>query len=172
MTVLDDGMGTMSVEAMKALPVPGHAKTSLLGKKTVPGQSRGGAGEEGGETSGSANETRLAAAGPPGHLPSSRLRCRGLPGVASASVQALKRLTETISTHDPTMMVKERGPPPPQDGVGAIIGVVERQDDTAVMQPDKGGAQQLVWQLGRQLGTGIVPGQGKRRSMQSFLLIF
>jgi hypothetical protein len=40
------------------------------------------------------------------------------------------------------------------------------------MQPDKGVAQQLVWQLGRQLGTGIVPGQGKSRSIQSFFKKF
>jgi hypothetical protein len=49
---------------------------------------------------------------------------------------------------------------------------VERRDDAAAAQPDKGGAQQLVWQLGQQLGTGIVPGQGKSRSIQSFLKLF
>jgi hypothetical protein len=31
--------------------------------------------------------------------------------------------------------------------------------------------QQLVWQLGRQLGTGLVPGQRKSRSIQSFLIL-
>ncbi len=58
---------------------------------------------------------------------------------------------------------------PPQDGVGAFVGLVERWDDAAAAQPDEGGMQQLVWQLSRQLGTGVVPGQGKRRSIQSFL---
>jgi hypothetical protein len=57
----------------------------------------------------------------------------------------------------------------PQDGVGAVVGVVERRDGAAAAQPDEGGAQQLVWQLGQQLGTEIVPGQGKSRSIPSFL---
>ncbi len=61
-----DGTGTASVEAVKALPIPGM-------QKTVLGPSRGGTGEEGEETSCSANETRLVAAGPPGRLPGSRL---------------------------------------------------------------------------------------------------
>jgi hypothetical protein len=59
----------------------------------------------------------------------------------------------------------------PQDGVGAVVGVVERRDDAAAAQPDKGGTQQLVWQLGQQLGTEIVPGQGKSSSIPSFLYI-
>jgi hypothetical protein len=46
---------------------PGHAKTPLQGgRKTVPVPSLGGAPAEGEETSGSVNETRLVAAGPPG----------------------------------------------------------------------------------------------------------
>jgi hypothetical protein len=49
---------------------------------------------------------------------------------------------------------------------------VERRDDAAVTQPDKGGAEQLNWQLGQQLDTRIVPGQGKRRSIQSLKKIF
>ncbi len=52
---------------------------------------------------------------------------------------------------------------PPHNGVGAVIGAVERRDNTAATQPDEGGAQQLVWQFSWQLGTGIVPGQGKSR---------
>jgi hypothetical protein len=54
----------------------------------------GGAGEEEHEeTSGSENETRLVSAGPPGREPGSLPRRRGLPGVASTAVQALRRLT-------------------------------------------------------------------------------
>ncbi len=34
------------------------------------------------------------------------------------------------------------------------------------------GMQQLVWQLGQQLGTGIVPEQEKSRTIQSFIKIF
>ncbi len=50
--------------------------------------------------------------------------------------------------------------------------MVERRDDVAAVQPDEGGAQQLIWQLGRQLGTGIVAGQGKSRSIQNFFFEF
>jgi hypothetical protein len=61
----------------------------------------------------------LAAAEPPGRAtaslatapgPGSLQRCRGLPGVASVSVQAFSWLTETNSSLDLTRMVKERGP--------------------------------------------------------------
>jgi hypothetical protein len=46
---------------------------------------------------------------------------------------------------------------------------VERRDNATATQPDKGGAQQLGWQL----CTGIVPGQGKsRRSIPSFFKLF
>ncbi len=47
---------------------PGRAKTPPLqgGRKTVPGLSPGGARAEGGETSGSENNTHLVAAGSPG----------------------------------------------------------------------------------------------------------
>ncbi len=62
----------------------------------------------------------------------------------------------------------EGGGSTPQDGVGTV----ERRDNTAAAQPDKGGVQQLIWQLGRQLGTGIVPGQRKSRSIQSFFKVF
>ncbi len=84
---------------------PGRAKTLLQGgRKMVLGPSPGGAQAEGGETSGFENETRLiaarlsgravaglATAPEPGSLP---LR-RWLPGVASASMQAFRQLTET-----------------------------------------------------------------------------
>jgi hypothetical protein len=89
---------------------PGHAKTSLPGRKTVPGLSRGGTRREGEETSRSENETRLVAAGLPGYEPGGLQRRRGLPGVASAAVQALRRLTATTSSRDSTLIVKELGP--------------------------------------------------------------
>jgi hypothetical protein len=60
----------------------------------------------------------------------------------------------------------------PHDRVGAVIGVVETRDDATATQPDEGVAQQLVWQLGRQLGTGIKRRQGKNRSIQSFFKFF
>jgi hypothetical protein len=70
----------------------------------VPGPFCGGAEEEEGEeTSGSKNETHLVEAGPPGRKPGGQRR-RG-----SAPVQALRRLTATTSSRDPTRMVKEQG---------------------------------------------------------------
>jgi hypothetical protein len=47
-----------------------------------------------------------------GHMPGpgGLSRHRGLPGEASASVQAYRQLTETTSSLDLTRMVKERGP--------------------------------------------------------------
>jgi hypothetical protein len=60
------------------------------------------------ETNGPKNKTRLVAARPPGRLPAVG---RGVADfVASASVQALKLLTEMILSHNPTLMVKEQGP--------------------------------------------------------------
>ncbi len=69
MVVPIDGTGTASVASVMAPPVPGHARTSLPVRKTVLGPSRGGAGKEGEETSGSEKETRLVAAGLPGCEP-------------------------------------------------------------------------------------------------------
>jgi hypothetical protein len=77
----------------------------------VPGPSHGGAIEgEGEETSGSYNEIRLVEA---------RLRRHGLPGVASAAVQALRRLTATTSSRDPTD--GEGVGAAAQDCVGAVV---------------------------------------------------
>jgi hypothetical protein len=76
---------------------PGCAKTSALGRKTVPGPFRGGA-IKGIEAKGYANDTRLAAAEPPGRLPRGQPQRRGLPGAASAAVQAFRRLMATISS--------------------------------------------------------------------------
>jgi hypothetical protein len=76
----------------------------------VQGPSPGGAGEEEGEeTSGSENETRLVAAGPPGCEPGGLPRRHGLPGVVSAAVQALRQLMATTSSRNPTRMAKEWG---------------------------------------------------------------
>jgi hypothetical protein len=58
----------------------------------VPGLSHGGAGGEGEKTSGSENDTRLVAAGPPGRLPSGLPRRRGLPGVASFTTRGTTAL--------------------------------------------------------------------------------
>jgi hypothetical protein len=106
-----DGTGTASVEVVKALSVPGMQKPPRLVGKTVPGPSRGGARkEEGEETSRSENKTHLVAAGLPGREPGSLPQRLGLPGMASTAVQALRWLTATTSSRDPTRMVKEQGP--------------------------------------------------------------
>ncbi len=66
MAVPVDRRGTVSMEAVKVLLVPGVQKTSSLGRKMDLGLSSGGAGEEGEETIGSENETRFVTVGPPG----------------------------------------------------------------------------------------------------------
>jgi hypothetical protein len=74
-------------------------------------ESRGSTVEgEGEETSGSENETRLVAARPLGHKPEGLPGRCGLPGMASAAVQAFRWLTVTTLSRKPTLMVKERGP--------------------------------------------------------------
>ncbi len=75
----------------------------------VLGPSPGGAQAEGEKTSGSENETRLVAAGPPWWAvaglaaalrPGSQPQQSGLPGMVSTSVQAFRQLTETVrDTH-------------------------------------------------------------------------
>ncbi len=99
---------------------PGHAKTSPQGRrKTVPRRILSCPCSEGGDTSGSENKTRLVAAGPPGWAvacvattprPGSLLRRRGLPGMVSAAVHALKQFTTMISSPSPTWRVKAWGP--------------------------------------------------------------
>jgi hypothetical protein len=66
--------------------------------------------EEGEETSGSENETRLVVAGPPGREPGGLPRQCGLSGMAFAAMQALRWLSATTLSRDLTQMVKERGP--------------------------------------------------------------
>jgi hypothetical protein len=55
-----------------------------------------------------------------------------------------------------------------QDGVGAIIERLKGRDDAAPMDPDKGGGEELAWQLVWQLGARIVPGQRNSRNKQNF----
>ncbi len=51
-----------------------------------------------------------------------------------------------------------------QDGIGAVVERLKGRDDTAPMDPEEGGRQELVWQL----GSRIVPGQRNSRNMQGF----
>jgi hypothetical protein len=90
---------------------PRCAKTSSPGRKMVPASSRGSADEgEGEETSRSENDTCLVVARTPGREPSGMPQRHWLPGVGSSAVQALRRLTVTTLSRDPTLMVKEQGP--------------------------------------------------------------
>jgi hypothetical protein len=47
---------------------------------------------------------------PPGREPAGLPRRLGLPGVASAAMQALRWLMAITSSRDPTLIVKEQGP--------------------------------------------------------------
>ncbi len=77
--------------------------------------------------------------------------------MASAAVQALRRLTAMTLSQDPTRMVKERGPAA-QDGVGAIVEWLKGWDDAAQTDPDKGaerrspGSSSGSWAQGLCLG--------------------
>ncbi len=123
---------------------PRRAKTSSPGRKTVPGLSRGGADEgEGEETSKSKNETRLVGARQPGREPDGLPRQLRLPGVASIAVQALRQLTVTTLSRDPTLMVKERGAMA-QDCVGAIVERLKGWNQAAPTDPDKGAESSLA----------------------------
>jgi hypothetical protein len=107
----------------------------------------------------------------PGREPGGLPRRRGLPGVASAAVQALRRLTATTSSRDPTLMVKERGAAA-QDRVGAVVERLKGWNQAAPTDPDEGGGEQLGWQLAGELGARIVPRQRRSRNMQGFGKIF
>jgi hypothetical protein len=105
MAVPVDGKGTASVETVKAPPVPGVQKPPCrVGKRfrdrlvALPEKCE--------ETSRPENETRLVAAGLPGREPGGLPQRRELPGLASAAVQALRRLTAMTSFRDPTWIVK------------------------------------------------------------------
>jgi hypothetical protein len=57
---------------------------------------------------------------------------------------------------------------PVQDSVGAIIGALKWGDDAASMQPDKGGVEEVSWQLLRQQVTRIMLArERKSRRIQS-----
>ena len=51
------------------------------------------------------------------------------------------------------------------DGEGAVVGALEQRADGVAANPDEAGADEVIWQLVWQLLTGIVPRQGKNRSI-------
>ncbi len=62
----------------------------------------------------------------------------------------------------------EGAEPAADDGVGAVVERVKGWDDPTSTDPDEGGGEEVAWQLVRQLGARIVPGQRNSRSMQGF----
>jgi hypothetical protein len=91
-----------AVEAVTSLPVPGVQKPPRWAGKRFREPFGGDAAIEGVEAKGGANDIRLAVVEPPGRLPGGQPRRHGLPGAASAAVQAFRRLTATISSRSPT----------------------------------------------------------------------
>ncbi len=151
-----DGTGTASVETVKAFAGPGRAKTSSLGLKTVVGPSRGGGAEgEGEETSGSENKTCLARARQ--SAAATRLGVRDHTGLEVAYGDDL--------IQGPNSDGKGAGSAT-QNGIGAVVERLERWNDAATTDPDKGGTEHC-WQLGAR----IVPRQRKSGNIQSFRTI-
>ncbi len=56
-----------------------------------------------------------------------------------------------------------------QNRVGVVVERLKGWNQAALTDPDKGGGEQLGWQLAGQLGARIVPRQRRSRNMQGFL---
>jgi hypothetical protein len=148
-----DGTGTASVMAPLVLGV--QKPPRRVGKRF-----RSAGEEEGEETSGSENETRLLAARPPGREPS------GLPRAARHGVRG----RASLKTADGNHLV----PRPDSDGegagaaaqnhVGAVVERLKGWNQAAPTDPDEGGGEQLAGQLGAR----IVPRQRRSRNTQGF----
>ncbi len=86
------------------------------------------------------------------------------------AVQALRRLKVTTSPRDPTLMVKERELR--RRTAWVVVERLKGWNQAAPTNSDKGGGEQLGWQLAGQVGARIVPRQRKSRNMQGFGKIF
>jgi hypothetical protein len=53
-----------------------------------------------------------------------------------------------------------------EGGIGIDIERVKRGNDTAALDPDEAGAEEISWEIAQQLATRIVSWQRKRRSIQ------
>ncbi len=93
-------------------------------------------------------------------------RQRGLPGMASAAVQALRRLCDYLVPR-PESYGEEAGAMA-QDRVGALIERLKGWNQATPTDTDKGDREQLGWQLAGQVGARIVPRQRRARNMQGF----
>ncbi len=119
---------------------PGSAKTSMLGRKTVPGPFRSSAATEGEDTKGCKNDTRLAAVELPGGLaveePPGRLPAvRGCTGLQASDGNNL------VSGPHPK---REETGAAAEDSKGAIIEWLERRDCAIAANSDEAG-DELGW---------------------------
>ncbi len=149
---------------------PGHAKTPPQGGgKTVPRPSPGAAPAEGEETSGSRNETCLVAAGQPGWA------VAGLAAAASQTARCGICVHASLQAVDRDDLVPQPNSDgegtgsPVQDSVGAVVRALEKRDDAASARPEKGGTEEVSWQLLRHQATRIMLArERKSRNIQSF----
>ncbi len=139
----------------------------MPGRKTVPGPSRGGAGEkEGEETSGSENETPLVVA----RMPGRKRRSAAATQAARCGVRGRASLKAADGNHLVTRPDSdgEGAGAAAQDRVGAIVEWLKGWNQAAPTDPDKGGGEQLGGQLVGQVAARIVPRQRRGRNMQGF----
>ena len=77
-------------------------------------------------------------------------------------MQGFRQATLMISSRVPTLMVKARAAR--EDGLGAL----ERRADGVSANPDEAGGDEVIWQLVWQVLAGVMPRQGKSRSIYVF----
>ena len=54
------------------------------------------------------------------------------------------------------------------DGERAVVGALERRSDGVAANPDEAGCSKVIWQLVWQVLAGVMPRQGKSRSIYVF----
>jgi hypothetical protein len=151
------------VEAVKEMPAPGMQKPSLWGRrKTAPRHILGCSCCNGRDTSGSENQISWLQLD---HL--GGRRWRGHHTWAPQSDAASWTTRCDIHSHACLEVAHGDGLLPQRDlegeggvhgegGIGTVIERVERGDNAAALDPDKAGAEEISWELARQLATQIV----------------
>jgi hypothetical protein len=122
--------------------------------------------------SGSENKTSLVAAGPPGCAAAGVSSAPGPGGLCTARHGIRGRpCLETAHSDDLRLRPDLEGEgtgSQAEDGVKAVLERVGGGDNTTVPGPDEAGAEEISWELTRQLAAQIVSGQRKHRSIQRF----
>ncbi len=149
MAVPIDGTGIVSVETMKALPVPGVQKPPRRVGKWL--WDHLGAAPEQKEKTPAGLKTR------PPWLWAVRLGVRSRAGLQGAEGDDLIPGPDSDGEGTGSAV---------QNGAGAVVERLERWNDAALMDPDEGGREELHWQLARQLDTRIVPRQRNSGNIQ------